>query len=144
MNTIKKIHMLFKIFFTSILFCVFNSSFVIAKEFNIENGEILYQKNCSSCHMKNLNGHPKWQTELDEDGHRQAPPLNGTGHTWHHAPKDLFQTIRYGYKKIDPNYKGKMIGNKNLTDDEVWSILNYIKNIWPENIKMKYESHFGD
>ena len=136
--------MFFKIFIIFILFYIFNSNFGIAKEFSIENGEILYQKNCSSCHMKNLSGHPKWQTELDEDGHRQAPPLNGTGHTWHHAPKDLFQTIRYGYKKADPNYNGKMMGNENLTDNEVWSILEYIKNIWPENIKMKYESHFGE
>ena len=136
--------MLFKIFFSTILFCVFNSSFGIAEEFSIDNGEILYQKNCSSCHMKNLSGHPKWQTELDADGHRQAHPLNGTGHTWHHAPKDLFQTIRYGYKKIDPNYKGKMIENKNLTDDNVWSILNYIKSTWPENIKTKYDNYFGE
>ena len=136
--------MLFKIFFSTILFCVFNSSFGIAEEFSIDNGEILYQKNCSSCHMKNLSGHPKWQNELDTDGHRQAPPLNGTGHTWHHAPKDLFQTIRYGYKKIDPNYKGKMIGNENLTDDEVWSILNYIKSVWPDNIKAKYDAYFGE
>ena len=136
--------MLFKIFLTSILFCFFNLSFSIAKEFNIENGELLYQKNCSSCHIKNLSGHPKWQTELDDDGHRQAPPLNGTGHAWHHAPKELFQTIRYGYQKVDPNYRGKMIGNENLTDDEIWSILNYIKSIWPENIKMKYKSHFSE
>ena len=136
--------MFFKIFVISILFYVFNSSFCIAKESNIATGELLYQKNCSSCHMKNLSGHPKWQTELDVDGHRQAPPLNGTGHAWHHAPKDLFQTIRYGYKKIDPNYKGKMIGNENLTNDEVWFILDYIKSIWPENIKMKYQSHFGE
>ena len=136
--------MLYKIFLTSILIYFFNLNFSVAKDFNIKNGELLYQKNCSSCHMKNLSGHPKWQNELDEDGHRQAPPLNGTGHAWHHAPKDLFQTIRYGYKKADPNYNGKMMGNENLTDNEVWSILEYIKNIWPENIKMKYESHFGD
>ena len=136
--------MLFKIFLTFILFYFFNLSFSVAKEFNIENGELLYQKNCSSCHMKNLSGHPKWKTELDEDGHRQAPPLNGTGHTWHHAPKELFQTIRYGYKKADPNYNGKMMGNENLTDNEIWSILNYIKNIWPENIEIKYKSYFGE
>ena len=139
----KKNYMLYKIFLTTILFFIFNS-FSNAKEFNIKNGEQLYQKNCSSCHMRNLSGHPKWQTKLDDDGHRQAPPLNGKGHTWHHAPKELFQTIRYGYKKINPNYKGKMIGNEKLTDDEVWSILNYIKSIWPENIKTKYNSYYGE
>ena len=46
--------MLLKIFFTSILFYIFNSGFIVAKEFDIEDGELLYQKNCSSCHMKIL------------------------------------------------------------------------------------------
>ena len=136
--------MLLKIFFTTIFLCIFNFAFGATKEFSIENGKLLYQKNCSSCHMKNLSGHLKWKTELDEDSHRQAPPLNGTGHAWHHEPKQLFQIIRYGYKKIDPNYKGKMLGNEKLTDDEVWSILNYIKSIWPENIKTKYDSRFSE
>ena len=47
------------------------------------------------------------------------------------------------FKKIDPNYKGKMIGNENLTDDGIWSILEYIKSMWPENIRTKYDSRFS-
>jgi len=136
--------MFFKILFTTILLYAFNTAFGVTMEFNIENSELLYKKNCSSCHMQNLSGHPKWKTELDADGHRQAPPLNGTGHAWHHAPEQLFQIIRYGYKKMDSNYNGKMLGNQKLTDYEIWSILNYIKSIWPENIKTKYDSHFGE
>ena len=45
-----------------------------------------YQNNCASCHGVNLQGQEGWQNTLDEDGHRLAPPLNGTGHTWHHSP----------------------------------------------------------
>ena len=49
----------------------------------IERGKIAYEKNCVSCHMINLAGAENWKG-MDEDGHRKAPPLNGTGHTWHH------------------------------------------------------------
>ena len=52
-------------------------------ELMIARGKIVYQNNCVSCHQVNLSGAKNWKG-LDEDGHRKAPPLNGTGHTWHH------------------------------------------------------------
>jgi mono/diheme cytochrome c family protein len=109
----------------------------------MESAKDLYISNCSSCHMDNLAGNPNWKSSLDVDGQRLPPPLNGSGHTWHHSPQQLFDTIRFGYKKIDPEYQGKMLGNENLTDDEIWSILEYIKSIWPEKIKAKYYSNFS-
>ena len=111
---------------------------------NMVNAKELYKNNCSSCHMDDLAGNPKWKSSLDVDGQRLPPPLNGMGHTWHHSPQQLFNTIRYGYKKIDPNYQGKMLGNENLTDNEIWSILEYIKGIWPEKIRIKYDSSFSE
>ena len=60
----------------------------------IERGKIAYEKNCVSCHMINLAGAKNWKG-LDEDGHRKAPPLNGTGHTWHHDDKTLHAIIKY-------------------------------------------------
>ena len=107
----------------------------------VANAKELYANNCSSCHMDNLTGSSEWKSSLDEDGQRLPPPLNGTGHTWHHSPQQLFSIIRYGYKNI-ANYQGKMIGNENLTDDEIWSILKYIKSKWPEKIRVKYNSSF--
>ena len=115
-----------------------------AKNIDIFKGMELYTKNCASCHMGNLAGNPDWKTGVDEDGQRLAPPLNGTGHTWHHSPNQLYQIIRYGYKKFDPNYKGKMLGNEELSEDDVWSILDYIKSIWPEEIRTKYNSFFSE
>ena len=115
-----------------------NASFI-----TMASAKDLYSSNCSSCHMDNLAGNPNWKSSLDVDGQRLPPPLNGSGHTWHHSPQQLFNTIRYGYKKIDPEYQGKMLGNENLTDDEIWSILEYIKSIWPEKIKAKYDSNFN-
>ena len=84
----------------------------------IERGKIVYQNNCVSCHMINLVGAERWK-EMDEDGHRKAPPLNGTGHTWHHDDKTLHAIIKYGFAKLVKNYKGKMIGfEDNLSDKE--------------------------
>ncbi len=102
-------------------------------------GSSLYLKNCVSCHGNKLQGQPKWNIEKDSAGHNYAPPLNGTGHTWHHNPEILFNIIRYGLKKMYPDYKGKMLGNDDLTDDEIWSILAYIKSTWPDSIKNEYE-----
>ena len=98
----------------------------------IERGKIVYQNNCISCHMIDLAGAENWK-ELDEDGHRKAPPLNGTGHTWHHDDKTLHAIIKYGLAKLVNDYKGKMIGfEDNLSDKEIDSLLAYIKSFWSE------------
>ena len=65
----------------------------------IKNGKILYNQYCVSCHQANLAGATNWQG-LDEDGHRKAPPLNGTGHTWHHTDELLHRMIKYGLSLI--------------------------------------------
>jgi mono/diheme cytochrome c family protein len=106
----------------------------------LELGKALYYTHCASCHGENLQGQPKWKTSLDEDGHNYAPPLNGTGHTWHHSEEQLYNIIRYGLTFYNENYKGKMKGNDQLSDEDVWSILEYIKSIWPESIQKKYKT----
>ena len=106
----------------------------------LELGKVLYYTHCASCHGNNLQGQPKWKTSLDEDGHNYAPPLNGTGHTWHHSEEQLYNIIRYGLTFYNQNYKGKMKGNDQLSDGDVLSILEYIKSVWPESIQKKYKT----
>ena len=97
----------------------------------IERGKIVYQNNCVSCHMINLAGAENWKG-VDEDGHRKAPPLNGTGHTWHHDDKTLHAIIKYGLAKLVKNYEGKMMGfGEKLSDKDIDNILAYIKSYWP-------------
>ena len=103
----------------------------------------LYQNNCASCHGKNLQGQIGWQNKLDDDGHRLAPPLNGTAHTWHHSPEYLYRVIKYGFASFDSNYKGKMLGNSDLSDEEVWELVSYMKEVWPIEIKEVYENRYG-
>ena len=100
----------------------------------IIRGKINYENNCVSCHQVNLIGAENWNG-LDEDGHRKAPPLNGTGHTWHHDDATLHNIIKYGLVKLVKNYEGKMLGfEDNLKDKDIDSILSYIKSFWPDEV----------
>jgi mono/diheme cytochrome c family protein len=106
----------------------------------INRGKIAYENNCISCHMINLAGAENWKG-VDEDGHQKAPPLNGTGHTWHHDDKTLHSIIKYGLAKLVEGYDGKMMGfEESLSDKDIDSVLAYIKSYWPKD---KYEHQIG-
>ena len=138
----KYIKLVFTIFFiTSINTMGFSHNhFPITTESKllIERGKIAYQNNCVSCHMVDLSGAKDWKG-FDEDGHRKAPPLNGTGHTWHHDDETLHAIIKYGLLDLVKNYEGKMMGfGNNLSDKDIDSVLAYIKSFWPED-KYNYQ-----
>ena len=125
---------------SSIIFLVFNflnianahNHFPITTDSKlmIERGKIAYQNNCVSCHMVNLSGAENWKG-IDSDGHRKAPPLDGSGHTWHHDDKTLHAIVKYGLAKLVKNYEGKMIGFEDkLSDKDIDSILAYMKSYW--------------
>ena len=100
----------------------------------IARGKIIYESNCVSCHQVNLVGAENWKG-VDKDGHRKAPPLNGTGHTWHHDDASLHNIIKYGLAKIVKNYEGKMIGfGDKINDKQIDSVLSYIKSHWEDQI----------
>ena len=102
---------------------------------SLEQGKILYNQNCASCHQANLSGAKGWNTKLDEDSQRLAPPLNGTAYTWHHPDSMLHNVIKYGYAKTIKDYKGKMLGfGDKLTDQNIDHILVYIKSTWNDEI----------
>ena len=106
----------------------------------INRGKIAYENNCASCHMINLVGVENWKG-VDKDGHQKAPPLNGTGHTWHHDDKTLHSIIKYGLAKLVEGYEGKMRGfEESLSDKEIDSVLAYIKSYWP---KVEYDHQIG-
>ena len=102
-------------------------------ELMIARGKIAYQNNCVSCHQINLAGAENWKGR-DEDGHRKAPPLNGTGHTWHHDDAMLHTIIKHGLVGIVSDYEGKMAGfGDNLSDKDIDAVLAYIKSFWPDD-----------
>ena len=101
-------------------------------------GQKLFQVNCSSCHGLYGEGAQNWRIP-DENGKNPAPPLNGTGHTWHHSNQALTNTIRNGTAKIGgnmPAWKGK------LNDSEIEMILIWIKAQWPDEIYTAWYNRF--
>ncbi len=101
-------------------------------------GARLYQLNCAQCHGLNAEGEKDWR-QLDENGKNSAPPLNGTGHTWHHSTKALFNVIRNGTGKIGgnmPAWKDK------LSDHEIKLILTWATAQWSDEIYTAWYNRF--
>ena len=36
-----------------------------------------------------------------------------------------------------------MLGNSSLSDEEVWQLVSYMKEVWPSEIQEVYENRFG-
>lgn len=101
-------------------------------------GARLFQLNCAICHGKYGEGAKNWR-HPDKDGKNPAPPLNGTGHTWHHSTKALVNVIRNGTAKIGgnmPAWKDK------LSNSEVSLILTWITAQWPDEIYTAWYNRF--
>lgn len=95
-------------------------------------GRELYLANCAGCHGADLEGQPDWM-KRNENGRLPAPPHDESGHTWHHSDKQLFTITKFGLQAIAPGYESDMPAFENvLSDDEIRSILSYIKSTWPE------------
>lgn len=101
-------------------------------------GQKLFLVNCSGCHGMHGEGAKNWR-KPDENGKNPAPPLNGTGHTWHHSNQGLINTIRNGTVKIGgnmPAWKDK------LGKGEIEMILIWVKAQWPDEIYTAWYNRF--
>ncbi len=104
----------------------------------VARGKIVYERNCAACHGARLEGQSNWQERLS-NGRMPAPPHDESGHTWHHPDSILFGITKYGLvpgKYAPPKYESDMpaFGNQ-LTDEEIWTVLAYIKSSWPGKIR---------
>lgn len=96
-------------------------------------GQSVYAANCASCHGKQLEGQPDWQTPL-ANGRLPAPPHDASGHTWHHSDEMLFNVTRNGLKPYaGEDYESDMPAFAGiLKDDEIRAVIEFIKSTWPE------------
>lgn len=103
----------------------------------ITTGEAVYTIHCASCHGANLEGEADWQLQ-NEDGTFRAPPHDDSGHTWHHADKQLVETIMLGGGRLPANIGGTSnmpAFGEVLSEAEIAAVLAYIKSTWPEDIR---------
>jgi mono/diheme cytochrome c family protein len=101
-------------------------------------GERLHADHCASCHGVELEGQPDWQQPLPEGGY-PAPPHDETGHTWHHGDQLLFDYTKHGGSAVvSGSFTSNMPGfGDQLTDDEIWAVLAFIKSHWPPAIRRR-------
>jgi mono/diheme cytochrome c family protein len=99
----------------------------------IAHGRQLYSENCASCHGPELEGQPDWKRPLPS-GHMPAPPHDASGHTWHHPDGVLFRIVKEGPAAVvGDGYESDMPGFEGLlSDEEIRTILAFIKSTWPE------------
>jgi mono/diheme cytochrome c family protein len=89
-------------------------------------GRPLYLQHCASCHGMQGEGAAQWRRR-QADGSFPPPPLNGTGHAWHHPLKALHATIANG--------QGKMPGwGDRLATAEILAIIAWFQSQWPDEI----------
>ena len=104
----------------------------------VARGKFVYSKYCAACHGAKLEGQPNWQEKLPT-GRMPAPPHDASGHTWHHPDSVLFGIAKHGLvpgKYAPPKYESDMPAfAKQLSDDEIWAVLAYIKSTWPDEIR---------
>ena len=112
---------------------------VMPRDVDLTAGQTLYAENCASCHGARLEGQEDWQSP-GEDGRLPAPPHDETGHTWHHGDQVLFEYSKLGGRALmaaqGMEFDSSMPGfGDQLSDQEIWNILGYIKSTWPERIQ---------
>ena len=110
------------------------------KASDAESGAALYAENCASCHGAQLEGEPNWRSQKD-DGTLPAPPHDETGHTWHHGDALLFNYTKLGGRLalkasgVEDFASGMPGFGDQLSDQEIWDILAFIKSTWPDRMQ---------
>lgn len=109
-------------------------SLTLVPEF-VNNGQGLYEHNCAQCHGVDLGGIPGWRTPL-ADGSNLAPPLGISSVIWQKTESELMSVIRNG-KNLDKPIHMPSFENT-LSDEQIYSILQYIYSTWSINQKNYY------
>ena len=97
-------------------------------------GRQTFETVCAACHGVGGEGQPNWHIRK-ADGTLPAPPLNGTGHTWHHADGLLFRIVSKGGELWEdpslPDIRSGMPGfETQLTREEIIAVVEYVKSLW--------------
>jgi len=93
-------------------------------------GAVVYRRHCAQCHGVAGEGAPEWR-KPDEEGLMPPPPLDGSGHAWHHPLRQLFAMIRDGSL---PG-QGRMPGwGAQLSGGEILAVIAWFQSAWPTEV----------
>ncbi len=96
----------------------------------VRQGEAVYRRHCATCHGERAQGAPDWRRR-DADGFYPPPPLDGSGHAWHHPKAFLRERIRNG----SPPGEGRMPAwGERLREDEIEAVIEWFQSLWPDPV----------
>jgi mono/diheme cytochrome c family protein len=96
----------------------------------VSRGGQLFLSHCAECHGQSGEGAAEWR-QRNAQGRYPAPPLNGTGHAWHHPYKMLAHVIING----SPGGQGDMPAWRDkLTDQQIEDVMAWFISKWPDEI----------
>ena len=94
------------------------------------SGEPVYRAHCARCHGPAGEGAGDWRRR-DASGRFPPPPLDGSGHTWHHPIRILLHVIENG----SPGGQGNMPAWKDvLSREEILSVIAWFQSRWPDEV----------
>jgi mono/diheme cytochrome c family protein len=96
----------------------------------LRRGEQIFRKDCAECHGGLAQGAFNWR-QRGADGKFPPPPLNGTGHAWHHPKAALIRVIRNG----SPGGQGNMPPWKDkLSEQDIEDVIAWFQSLWPDEV----------
>lgn len=96
----------------------------------LAKGREIFLAHCVQCHGQNAEGYPHWR-KVGPDGKYPPPPLNGSGHSWHHPRSVLHSIISNGSAPGEGNMPA---WKDTLTDQQIEQVIDYIQSLWPEPV----------
>ena len=96
----------------------------------LARGELVYREHCARCHGADAEGAPDWR-KRGPDGMFPPPPLDGSGHAWHHSIPVLKGMIRNG----SPQGQGNMPAwDGILSDQDMDAVIAWFQSRWPGRV----------
>lgn len=103
-------------------------------------GRTLYRQHCSYCHGVDREGHEEWQPGMPAAS-GLSPALDERSPAVDRSDRQILEWIKFGGQPFLPaGVRSHMPAFEfNLTDAQIWGVVAYLKNRWPEEVLARHE-----
>ncbi|PPI83515.1 cytochrome C [Marinobacter maroccanus] len=111
----------------------------------VTEGRQIYEQYCAACHGGQGEATADW-SKPDEKGEMPPPSHDESGHTWRHSDAMLFRMIAEGWRHpFNKTNRLTMPAFKDiLTDQEIQSVIEYLKTLWTDDQRRYQQSESQD
>lgn len=104
-------------------------------------GRVLYRQHCSYCHGSDREGHEDWRPGTTAPS-GLAPALDERSPSVDRTDREIFERVKFGGQPfLSPTVRSQMPAFEfNLTDAQIWALVAYLKNRWPEEVLARHEA----